>query len=111
VIAGVVTSVDASAGLVTVRESVPTASQMGQKPVRRSVALVVSAQTKLFRGTTPTVTADLRPGDYVVSRYAETPHGALALLVRAAEIVTRTTPSPSGTPQPGDAPASESGQH
>ena len=111
VIAGVVTSVDASAGLVAVRESVPTASQMGQKPVCRSVALVVTAETKLFRGMTPTVTADLRPGDYIVSRYAETPLGALALLLRAADVVVRTTPSSTGTPQPGDAPASENGQH
>lgn len=109
-IAGVVTSVDASAGLVTLRESVPTASQMGQKPVRRSVALVVTAETKLFRGMTPTVTADLRPGDYVVSRYAETPRGTLALLLRAAEVVVRSVSPPSGTPQPGGVSASENGQ-
>lgn len=111
VIAGVVTWVDVSAGLVAVRESVPTASQMGQKPVRRSVALVVTADTKLFRGKTPAMTADLRPGDYVVSRYTETPQGALALLLRAADVVVRTTPSPSGTPQPGGVSASENGQH
>ncbi len=109
-IAGVVTWVDVPTGLVAVRESVPTASQMGQKPVRRSVALVVTAETKLFRGTTPVLTADLRAGDYVVSRYTETPQGALALLLRAADVVVQTTPSPSATPQPSDAPASENGQ-
>jgi hypothetical protein len=111
VIAGEVTSVDASSGLVAVRESVPSASQKGQKPVRRSVALVVTIETKLFRGEAPVTAADLKPGDYVVSRYAETPQGALALSLRAADVVARTTPSPSGEPQPSEAPVTENGHH
>lgn len=108
VIAGEITSIDVPASLVAVRESVPTASQKGQKPVKRTVVLVVTAETLLLRGKEPAPISDLKPGDYVVSRYAETPQGALALSLRAADVVARTTPT--GTPAPGEAPVRESGQ-
>ncbi len=109
VIAGVITSVEPAADLVAVRESVPTASQMGQKPVRRSVALVVTPQTTLILGKDPAAISDLKAGDFVVARYAETPQGALALTLRAAGAVT-ATPQPSATPQPAEASAKEGGR-
>jgi hypothetical protein len=100
VIAGVVTAIEPPSGLVTVRESVPSASQMGQKPVRRTVALVVTPKTKIILGKAPAVIADLKAGDFVVSRYAETPQGAIALTLRAADAVARSEPSPTATPPP-----------
>ncbi len=109
VIAGVITSVEPAADLVAVRESVPSASQMGQKPVRRSVALVVTPETKLILGKQPAAISDLKAGDFVVARYAETPQGALALTLRAAGAVT-PAPQPSATPQPAEASAKETGR-
>jgi hypothetical protein len=110
VIAGVITSVEPAADLVAVRESVPSASQMGQKPVRRSVALVVTPETKLILGKEPAAISDLKAGDFVVARYAETPQGALALTLRAAGAVVSAAPTPSATPQAGEVSAKDGGR-
>lgn len=110
VIAGVVTSVEPSAGLVAVRESVPSAPEKGRKPVRRSVSLVVNAETMVILGKAPAALSELKVGDYVVARYAETPQGALALTLRAADAIVQAAPPASASSQPAEAPGKE-GDH
>ena len=96
---------------MAVRESVASASQKGQKPVRRILTLVLTPDTKILRGRTPVSPEELRVKDYVVVRYAETPQGAVALSLRAADVVARTAPSSPGAPQLPETAAGEPGQH
>jgi len=110
-VAGEVTYVDPALRILAVRESVASASQKGQRPVRRIVKLVLTPETKLLRGRTPVLPEELRVKDYVVVRYADTPHGAVALSLRAADVVARTAPSAAGTPQPPEIAAAEPGQN
>jgi len=94
---GEIVSVDAEKNLVTVRESVSSPNQKGQT-ARRTVTLGLTPQTKLLRGKTSTSAAELKPNDFVVARYAETPTGVIALSLRAADVVARTAPAiPAGT--------------
>ncbi len=78
--------------LVTIRESVSSPSQKGHG-ARRSVTLELTPETKLFRGRTPIAATDLRPNDYVVARYSETPSGARALSLRVADVVAHAAPT------------------
>ena len=73
--------------------------------------LVLTPETKLLRGRTPVLPEELRVKDYVVVRYADTPHGDVALSLRAADVVARTAPSAAGTPQPPEIAAAEPGQN
>jgi len=97
-IAGEIVSMDARSGSVLVRETVASATQKGQKPFRRAVTLVIGSGTKLSRGKAPVHVSDLKVGDYVVARYAETPTGMTAFSIRAAEVVVRTTPAAAPPP-------------
>jgi len=111
IVAGEVTYVDTALRLVAVRETVASATQKGQKPFRRTLTLVLTPDTKTFRGRTPVPAEELQVKDYVVVRYAETPQGAVALLLRAADVVARTTPSPAALPPPAETAGPEAGQH
>jgi hypothetical protein len=91
-IVGEIVSVDAEKNLVTVRESVSSPNQKGQT-ARRTVTLGLTPQTKLLRGKTSTSAAELKPNDFVVARYAETPAGVIALSLRVADVVARTAPA------------------
>ena len=97
-IAGEVTYVDTALRIVAVRETVSSASQKGQKPVRRTVTMVLTPGTKLVRGKTPVDPAELRVHDYVVARFTETPLGPVATSLRVADVVARSAPSPRATP-------------
>jgi len=109
-IAGEVTYVDPALRIMAVRETVASASQKGQKPVRRILPLVLTPDTKLFRGRTPVSPEDLRVRDYVVVRYTETPQAFVALSLRAADVVARTAPASPGTPQLPETVAGDPGQ-
>jgi hypothetical protein len=56
------------------------------------VTLELTPETKIFRGRTPIAATDLKPNDYVVARYSETPSGARALSLRVADVVARAAP-------------------
>ena len=109
-IAGEVTYVDTALRIVAVRETVSSASQKGQKPVRRTVTMVLTPGTKLLRGKTPGDPSDLRVHDYVVARFAETPQGPVATSLRVADVVARSAPSPPASPA-ADTATEENGQH
>ncbi len=108
-IGGEVTYVDTALRIVAVRESVASATQMGQKPVRRTVVMILTPATKLVRGKTPGDATELRVRDYVVARYVETPQGPVATSLRVADVVARSAPSPPTTPA-ADTSAEETGQ-
>lgn len=108
-IAGEVTYVDTALRIVAVRETVSSATQKGQKPVRRTMTMVLTPETKLVRGKTPGDPAELRVHDYVVVRFTETPLGPIATSLRVADVVARSAPSPPTTPAD-DATAEETGQ-
>ncbi|MFI5180608.1 MAG: hypothetical protein ACHQPI_04390 [Thermoanaerobaculia bacterium] len=107
-IVGEVTYVDVALRIVAVRETVSSASQKGQKPVRRTLTMVLTPDTKLVRGKTPSDPAELRVRDYVVAHYRETPYGPLAVTLRVADVVARSVPSPITTDQ--DASSEDTGQ-
>lgn len=108
-IAGEVTYVDTALRIVAVQETVASASQMGQKPVRRTIAMILTPGTKLVRGKTPADPSELRLHDYVVVRYTDTPQGPIANSLRVADVVARSAPSPPATTT-GDPSANETGQ-
>ncbi len=108
-IAGEVTYVDTALRIVAVRETVASASQMGQKPVRRTVAMILAPGTKLVRGKTPGEPSELHLHDYVVVRYADSPQGPIATSLRVADVVARSTPSPQAATS-ADTSANETGQ-
>lgn len=108
---GEVTYVDTALRIVAVRESVASATQKGQKPFRRTLTLVLTPDTKLYRGKTPVFPEELCVKDYVVARYVESPQGAVALSLRAADAVARTTPSAAGAPQPPEMAGAQPGQN
>ena len=110
-IAGEITYVDTALRIVAVRETVASASQKGQKQVRRTLTLVLTPETKLVRGKTPSDSSGLKVRDYVVAHYSETPFGPLAVTLRVADVVVRSAPSPAGTPSASDASSEETGQH
>ncbi len=109
-IAGEVTYVDTALRIVAVRETVVSASQKGQTPVRRTLTLVLTPNTKLVRGKTPSDPSGLRVRDYVVAHYSETPYGPIAVTLRAADVVARSAPPSSGSPAAADAPSEDTGQ-
>ena len=111
IIVGEVTYVDTALRIVAVRESVASATQKGQKPFRRTLTLVLTPDTKILRGKTPVSPEELCVKDFVVVRYAETPQGAVALSLRAADVVARTVPPSPGAPQLPEMAAGEPGQH
>jgi hypothetical protein len=108
-IAGEVTYVDTALRIVAVRETVSSASQKGQKPVRRTMTMVLTPETKLVRGKTPGDPAELRVHDYVVAHFTETPQGPIAISLRVADVVARSGPPPPATPT-ADTTAEETGQ-
>jgi hypothetical protein len=111
IILGEITYVETALRIVAVRETVASATQKGQKPIRRTLTLVLTPDTKILRGKIPVSPEELCVKDYVVVRYAETPQGAVALSLRAADVVARTTPSPAAAPPPAETAAPEAGQH
>ncbi|HQR45717.1 MAG TPA: hypothetical protein PLB02_04605 [Thermoanaerobaculia bacterium] len=110
-VAGEITYVDPALRIVAVRETVASAPQKGQKPARRTVTLALTPDTKLLRGKAPVSADELRVKDYVVVRYAETPQAAVALTLRAADVVVRSAPAPAASPSATEAAAGEFGQH
>lgn len=109
-IVGEVTYVDTALRIVAVRETVASASQKGQKQARRTLTLVLTRDTKLVRGKTPSDPAELRVHDFVVARYTETPNGRLAVTLRAADVVALSAAPPSSPPAGADASPEETGQ-
>jgi hypothetical protein len=105
-IVGEIVSVEGGGTAISVRESVSSASQKGQPAGRRNVTLQIVPSTKIFRGKEPAAAETLKPKDYVVVRYLETPSGAVAQSIRAADVTPRETPTPaSQAAAPGHAPA------
>jgi hypothetical protein len=93
-IVGEIVAVEAGGTAVSIRESVSSASQKGQPAVRRSVTLQIVPTTRIFRGKEPSTAETLKPRDYVVARYLETPAGAVAQSIRAADTARHVTPTP-----------------
>jgi hypothetical protein len=104
-IVGEIVSVEGVGTAVSIRESVSSASQKGQPIVRRNVTLQIVPSTRIFRGKDLSTAETLKPKDYVVARYLETPSGAVAQSIRAADVTPRATPTPaSDTAAPGQSP-------
>jgi len=100
-IVGEIVSVEGGGTAVSIRESVSSASQKGQPPVRRNVTVQIVPTTRIFRGKDLSTAESLKPKDYVVARYLETPSGAVAQSIRIADSTPRATPTPaSDTPVP-----------
>jgi hypothetical protein len=93
-IVGEVVSVEGAGTAVSIRESVSSPSQKGQPAKRRNVTLQIVPTTKIFRGKDLSTAETLKPKDYVVARYLETPSGAVAQSIRAADVTPRATPTP-----------------
>jgi len=104
-IVGQIVSVEKDGSAVQIRESVSSASQKGQLPVRRTVTLQINAATTIVRGKSPVAASDLKPMDHVVARYVETPTGAIAQSIRAADVVARTPSSSQTGPPSAETPA------
>jgi hypothetical protein len=100
-IVGEIVSVEGGGTAVSIRESVSSASQKGQPSVRRNVTVQIVPTTRIFRGKELSTAESLKPKDYVVARYLETPSGAVAQSIRIADATPRPTPTPaSETPVP-----------
>ncbi len=105
-IVGEIVSVEAGGTAVSIRESVSSASQKGQPAVRRNVTVQIVPTTRIFRGKELSTAETLRPKEYVVARYLETPAGAVAQSIRIADATPRATPTPaSEAPAPANAPS------
>jgi hypothetical protein len=93
-IVGEIVSVEAGGTAISIRESVSSASQKGQPSVRRNVTVQIVPTTRIFRGKELSSAEALKPKDYVVARYLETPAGAVAQSIRAADTTPHATPTP-----------------
>ena len=111
-IVGQIVSVEKDGSAVQIRESVSSASQKGQPPARRTVTLQIGAATVIVRGKSPVAASDLKPKDHVVARYVETPSGAIAQSIRAADVAVRPpTSSQAGEPSAETPAASTPAEH
>lgn len=94
---GQITTIAPSLGTIVVTESVAVASR-GRPRSPEKVTLKVDQSTRVFRGKKPIAPQDLQPGDLVVARFLPGPP-AVALVVRAAEVLPR--PTALAAPAPG----------